>query len=136
MYMNFSIEVLNKRVEKAAKDAMTDVTADLLRVATERVPVDSTTLEKSGRMNVKQFGNKVTGQVDFYATSGGRDYAERMETGKYNLGPKSKMKSAGGVTSKFYRGALKVGPGYLFDTAAKSEKGYQKHFKEKVIKGL
>lgn len=126
-------EKLPARVQSAVVEGVKEVQADLLRVATERTPVKSTTLQDSGSTSkVNSTGTKIVGAVSFTAINRGYNYALKMDEGKYNLGSKSILKSKRGVRSKFAKGSLPVGSGYLSDTAKKCEKGYEDHIAEKV----
>lgn len=121
------LDVLTKEIYQAVENGMHDITDDLLRVATLRSPVDSTTLEKSGTSKVKASDKGVTGQVTFSARNKGFNYALQMDKGSYNLGKKSKAKASKGVKSKFSKTSMKVGSGYLTDSAEKCADGYAKH---------
>ena len=122
---------LQNGIKSQVKTAITDCTNDLLRVASLRAPTDSGTLEQSGTSRVSS-GSKITGEVSFRAVKKGYNYAYKMDTDKYNLGEKSQSKSASGVRSKFSKDIMKVGAGYLSDTAKSCEKGYKEHIQEKV----
>lgn len=122
---------LQNGVKTQVKTAITDCTNDLLRVASLRSPTDSGTLEQSGTSRVST-GSSITGEVSFRAVKRGYNYAYKMDTGKYNLGEKSKSKSASGVRSQFSKGTMKVGAGYLSDTIKSCEKGYKEHIQDKV----
>lgn len=126
------LKQLSSKLDTAVKKAVEDCTADLLRVASLRTPVDSTTLEKSGTSKVTKDSKSIEGQVSFKAISKGKNYALRMDTEKYNLGAKSLSKSTGGVRSKFTSETMKVGTGYLSDTAEKCSDGYKKYVKEQM----
>ena len=93
---------LQNGVKTQVKTAITDCTNDLLRVASLRSPTDSGTLEQSGTSRVST-GSSITGEVSFRAVKRGYNYAYKMDTGKYNLGEKSKSKSASGVRSQFVK---------------------------------
>lgn len=123
---------LDTTIKTAVKNGIEDCTADLLRVASLRTPVDSTTLEQSGSSKGSSNMMKVTGQVSFKAMNGNYNYALKMDSTHYNLGEKSLMKSTGGVRSAFCSDSLKVGTGYLSDTADKCEKGYVEHIQSKI----
>ena len=136
--MKSSIEIptgllnLDKTVMKAVKTGIDDCTDDLLRVASLRAPVDSTTLEKNGTSKVEVGNDKVVGRVSFQAMNKGYNYALKMDRGNYKLGKKSKAKSSSGVRSKFTTQPMKVGPGYLSDTAEKCQKGYTDYVNYKI----
>ena len=117
---------------KSVNVAMKECTADLLRVSMARTPVDSTTLEKSGTSKVECGLNSTTGIVSFKAMNKGYNYAYKMDKGTYKLGKKSLDKSSRGVRSKFCNSALKVGTGYLTDTADKCQKGYAQHISKAI----
>lgn len=130
--MSQSFKHLGTSMKKAVQNGIEDCTADLLRVASLRTPVDSTTLEQSGSSKVSTSSTKVTGHVSFKAMNKGYNYAKRMNDAKYNLGEKSLKKSKAGVRSRFCSESLKVGTGYLTDTAEKCEQGYTDYVQDKV----
>lgn len=127
---------LQSSVKTQVKSAVTDCTNDLLRVASLRAPVDSGTLEQSGTSKVSSGSSSVTGQVSFRAVKKGYNYAYKMDNGKYNLGEKSKSKSSSGVRSKFSGDSMRVGSGYLTDTAKRCEKGYKEHIQDKISSAI
>lgn len=127
---------LDKSVKKAVKNGIDECTDDLLRVASLRTPVDSTTLEKSGTSKVDDSGNKIVGEVSFQAINNGYNYALKMDRGNYKLGKKSLSKSSRGVRSKFTKEALRVGSGYLTDTAEKCAEGYTNHVNFKIYEAI
>lgn len=127
---------LDKNVVKAARGGIEDCTDDLLRVATLRTPVDSQTLEQSGTSNISANKNNIVGKVSFSAMKKGFNYAKKMNEGSYNLGKKSLTKAARGVRSKFSQSTMKVGSGFLDDTANKCKKGYTEHINKKIKEGL
>ena len=130
--MSQSFRHLGSNMKKAVKKGINDCTADLLRVASLRTPVDEGTLEQSGTSKVSTSSSGVTGQVSFKAVNRGFNYALKMDKGNYKLGEKSLRKSASGVRSSFSSESLKVGKGYLTDTAEKCQKGYVEHVQSKV----
>lgn len=123
---------LDKTVMKAVKTGIDDCTDDLLRVASLRSPVDEGNLEKNGTSSVQAGNDKVVGRVSFQAMNNGYNYALKMDRGKYKLGKKSLAKSRGGVRSKFTTQTMKVGTGYLSDTAEKCQKGYTDYVNYKI----
>lgn len=123
---------IDKTILKAIGNGVDDCTDDLLRVASLRTPVDSTTLEKSGTSDVDKSGEKIVGRVSFSAINKGYNYAIKMDRGNYKLGEKSLKKSSKGVRSKFSKQPLKVGSGYLTDTAEKCQDGYADHINFKI----
>ena len=127
------ITELGNRAPKIIEQGMNDITDDLLRVASLRAPVDSQTLEQGGTSNVDASGKQVVGQVSFHAINKGFNYAQKMDESSYNLGKKSLSKSSKGVRSKFTTQSMKVGTGYLTNTAEVCKEGYTKHF-DKLLK--
>lgn len=124
---------LSNQLEKTIKSSMDDITDDLLRVATERAPVKSRTLEQSGtKIPPKKSGSAYVSEVSFRAKKKGFNYAVKMNSTEYKLGDKSLQKSKRGVRSVFTNQTLKVGTGYLTDTAEKCETGYQKYVSEQL----
>lgn len=130
------LKKLDSKVIKAVKSGMDDITADLLRVATLRSPVKSTTLEKSGTSKVMSSNDTIKGYVSFSARNKGFNYALKMDRGNYKLGKKSLAKSNRGVRSKYSKVIMKVGTGYLSDSAEQCKEGYIKHINNMVGKGI
>lgn len=131
-----ALDVLKKGLNASVKTAMNEITTDLLRTAQARAPVDSKTLERSGTMKVTSGSKGYEGRVSFRATNRGYNYAKKMDEQTYNLGTKSLAKSASGVRSRFSDTTLKVGTGYLSDTAKQCEKGYQAHVQEELATAI
>lgn len=127
-----AFSVLDKRLTSSVKTAVNDIATDLLRVAQARAPVDSKTLERSGRMKVSSTSSNITANVTFKATHKGYNYAKKMDEGSYHLGEKSLAKSASGVRSSFSSQTFQVGKGYLTDTAKACESGYREHVANKL----
>ena len=124
---------MSSELEGAIKESVTDCADDLLRVATERAPVKSKTLEQSGtKTPVKKSGNTLVSQVSFRARKKSFNYAVKMDRTTYKLGDKSIQKSKRGVRSVFTNQTMKVGKGYLSDTAKQCHDGYTKHVQDKV----
>lgn len=123
---------LNNKFNDVIYKGLEDMTDDLLRVATERAPVKTQTLEQSGTSKLSRSGTVYTGQVSFRARRKGYNYAVKMDQGKYKLGDKSLQKSGRGVRSIFTNQTLKVGTGYLTDTANKCEDGYKEYLQSKL----
>lgn len=124
---------ISSQIEGVVKTGVNDCADDLLRVASERAPVKSKTLEQSGtKTPVKKSGNALVSQVSFRARKKSFNYAVKMDRMSYKLGDKSIQKSKRGVRSVFTNQTMKVGKGYLTDTAEKCHDGYIKHVEEKV----
>lgn len=124
---------LSNQLGNTIKSSMDDITDDLLRVATERAPVKSKTLEQSGtKIPPKKSGSAYVSEVSFRAKKKGFNYAVKMDSGTYKLGDKSLQKSKRGVRSIFTNQTLNVGKGYLTDTAEKCEDGYKKYINEQL----
>ncbi|HBF7594793.1 TPA: hypothetical protein KOX39_003408 [Clostridioides difficile] len=127
---------LELKAKKVTKEAITEYTMDLLRVATLRTPVDEGNLEKSGTKEIKNTPNGATGKVSFKAMNKGYNYAVKMHNGRYKLGKESKAKSSRGARSKYYNGTFKVGSKYLEGTALSCKKGYEKDIQLRLSKAL
>lgn len=127
---------LENKAKKVTKEAITEYTMDLLRVATLRTPVDEGNLEQSGTKQIKNTSNGATGKVSFKATNRGFNYAVKMHNGRYKLGKKSLAKSGRGARSKYYNGTFKVGTKYLEGTALSCKKGYEKDIQLRLSKAL
>lgn len=123
---------IDDNVVNAVNKGMNDITDDLLRVAQQRSPVDEGTLEQSGTSQVVSSKRMVKGFVSFSARNKGYNYAMKMDKGSYKLGKKSLSKSSRGVRSKFSKASMRVGSGYLTDSAEKCKDGYIKHINEQV----
>lgn len=131
-----SLKNLDQTVFTAVYKGITECTEDLHRVAQERSPVDSTTLEKSVNSKVSVSGKTITGVVDAVAIRNGFNYAEKLDTGTYKLGDKSLQKSARGIRSKFTKQPLTVGSGFLTGTARACRKGYTDHVNYKIYEAI
>ena len=127
---------LESKAKKVTKEAITEYTMDLLRVATLRTPVDEGNLEQSGTKQIKGTNNGATGTVSFKAMNKGFNYAVKMHEGRYRLGSGSIAKSGRGVRSKYYDGTFKVGSKYLEGTALSCKKGYEKDIQLRLSKAL
>lgn len=127
---------IDSNMINAVNKGMNEITDDLLRVAQQRSPVDEGTLEQSGTSKVISSKRMIKGLVSFSARNRGYNYALKMDKGKYNLGKKSLSKSSRGVRSKFSKVSMKVGSGYLSDSAEKCKDGYTKHINEELGKAI
>lgn len=127
---------LDDAFAKAVEKGMNDITDDLLRIASLRTPVDEGTLEKSGTSKIVKSGQSIKGVVSFSARNRGFNYAKQMNDKTYKLGKKSIVKSGKGVRSKFSKASMKVGTGYLTDSAEKCADGYSKHINDLVGKSI
>lgn len=130
------LKKLDSKVIKAVNTGMDEITADLLRVATLRSPVDEGTLEHSGTSKVMHSNSMIKGYVSFSARNKSFNYALKMDRGNYKLGKKSLAKSGRGVRSKFGKAVMKVGKGYLTDSAEQCTDGYVQHINQMVGKGV
>lgn len=124
--------------EKVVKESIEDCAADLLKTATQRTPYKKGGLEQSGRVTpVRGSGSNISSSVSFSVEGNNRyNYARKMNDDTYGLGAGSLRKNSGGVKSKFSKKAMRVGKGYLTDTAKNCEEGYTKYIQEQVIKSL
>lgn len=127
---------IDKNVVKCVEQGMNEITDDLLRVAQQRSPVDTGTLEQSGTSQIVSSKRMIKGFVSFSAMNKGYNYAMKMDKGNYKLGKKSLSKSSRGVRSQFSKASMNVGSGYLSDSAEKCKDGYIKHINETVGKGI
>lgn len=127
---------LNTQLKRSVIESIGDCTDNLLYIAQQRSPYSGGTLEKSGTSKVDNASTGVTGIVSFKAMNGGFNYAEKMDSDRYNLGTRSLSKSSGGVKSKFSSQTLRVGSGFLTDTATKCEKGYKEYIESNLAKEI
>ena len=127
---------IDSKVVNAVEKGMNEITDDLLRVAQQRSPVDEGTLEQSGTSQVVSSKRMIKGFVSFSARNNGYNYALKMDKGNYKLGKRSQSKSSRGVRSKFSKASMRVGSGYLSDSAEKCKDGYIKHINEEVGKAV
>lgn len=128
--------LLGDAFTKAVEQGMNDITDDLLRVASLRSPVDEGTLEKSGTSKIAKSGESIKGIVSFSARNKGFNYAKQMNDKTYKLGKKSVIKSGRGIRSKFSKASMKVGTGYLSDSAEKCADGYSKHINDLIGRSI
>lgn len=120
---------------RAVKKDFNDVVLDLRMVSQSLTPKLSGKLEHSATSKVSMRGDEVVGKVGYYAKSSrGYNYARKMHDGEYKLGKESRKKRA--IKSKFAKGTLTVGPGFLTKTAQQSRDGYVKHLQEKTVVAL
>lgn len=127
-------QLLNKKVKKAMKEAMLDVTLDLKRVASASAPHDTGYLEKNAQHEVYVGSQYLEGTVGFSAVEKGFNYAEWTHDNKYNLGAKSAKKKGG--RSKFGSGIVPVGQGYLENALNNNKQGYLDHIKDKYREAI
>ena len=119
------------------KKRMTDITKDLLRVATDCTPYKDGGLEQSGvAPGVKQSSSGFSSTVSFGAKGKTYLYAKKMHDGNYKLGERSLNKNSSGVKTIYSDKTFKVGKGYLKETAKACQKGYKKYIEQDVIKDL
>lgn len=123
---------LTKEMYKSVEKGIENCTDDLLRVATLRSPVDSTTLEKSGTSKVVKSSKSIKGFVSFSAYNKGFNYARKLDKQPFKLGEKSIKKASRGVRSKFSKVSMKVGTGYLTGTAVECQDGYSQHINQLI----
>lgn len=121
---------VDKRINKAMRNAFTDVVLDVKRVSSASAPHDSGFLEKN-KHTIKNRKGTLVGEVSFEAKNDGFDYAEWTHNADYDLGEKSKRK--GGGKSKYGSGSIPVGKNYLGNTVEMSEKGYMEYLTEAFI---
>ena len=133
-----ALQRIGQTSEEAVKDAMEDITADLLKTATQRTPYKKGGLEQSGRATqVTRQGTAYSSQVSFSVEGNGRyNYARKMNDDTYNLGAGSLQKNSGGVNSFFSDKTMRVGKGYLTDTAQSCKAGYNKYIKSQLINAI
>jgi hypothetical protein len=121
-------KLINKKVKKAMRDAMTDITLDMKRVASLSAPHDTGFLEKNAEHEVYVGSQYIEGTVGFSAMRKGFNYAEWTHNEDYELGEKSKRKKGG--KSKFGSGRVPVGKGYLENALKQNEAGYLQHLQD------
>lgn len=137
LVINSAFYKMDNNVSDIVKKNMDTITDDLLRVAQERAPVDSRTLEHSGtKTGPQKSGNSIVSQVSFRAKKRGFNYAIKMDKTRYKLGDKSLQKSSRGVRSVFSNETFKVGTGYLSDTADKCHDKYIEYVEDNVSKEI
>ena len=121
-------------VKKVLNKGVKAVASDLLRVGMERAPYKTGTLEHSGVLKCCGNGSFYEARVSFSAVNKkGENYAKRMDVDTYRLGKKSIEKASRGASSKFCTHSLKVGTGYLSDTAEKCTEGYKEYLHRIII---
>lgn len=120
---------VSRRIVQAMKDAMTDVTLDLKRVASQSAPHDTGYLERNASHSISVGRDKLEGVVGFSAVENGFNYAQWTHDKQYNLGEKSAMKT-GGRSGIGGGGMIPVGTGYLKNTLEKNKRGYIEYLKQ------
>lgn len=88
-------EAMTRRIENNVEEAMHDAVDDLGRIASNIAPIDTGTLRRSMKTEVKGMLDRIEGEVSFSATEeslryGRFNYAIWTHEASYNLGPKSK----------------------------------------------
>ena len=127
-------KLLNSKVKKAVKDAVTDVTLDMKRVASQSAPHDTGYLEKNAQHEVHVASQFVEGSVGFSAVENGFNYAEWTHDNHYELGEKSKRKRGG--KSRYGGATVPVGTGYLKNALNLNRQGYMNHLRDKYREAL
>lgn len=120
--------LVNRQIKSAMKNAMTDITLDMKRVASQSAPHDTGFLEKSAQHEVFVASGYIEGQVGFSAVENGFNYAEWTNEKQYKLGAKSAKKSGG--KSKFGGATVPVGTGYLTNALQYNRTGYMAHLRQ------
>ena len=126
------LDKINSEVDTFLKEAIVDITNDILMTAQARAPKDKGDLEQTGSMDVNK--STLTGEVSFNAKRKGFNYARKMDQATYNLGETSRRKPP--VKSKFYHGSMPVGKGYLTDTFDKGSRATKYGYKKYVSDGI
>ncbi|PGM50810.1 HK97 gp10 family phage protein [Bacillus thuringiensis] len=113
----------------AAKEALEDITNDIVKASSGAAPHDEGTLEKSWSKEVTKQNGKLVGQVQ-YAVRGenGYNYAVKMHEQQYNLGAKSVGKSGTGMSGAAYP----VGSHFLTRPFNGEMPTYKKHIEKKL----
>ncbi|MFG3611441.1 hypothetical protein [Rummeliibacillus stabekisii] len=136
MNVNFrnTTKGIETNINNKMKEAITDVTLDLQRVASQSAPHDSGFLEGNSQYHVNAMGKTLEGTVSFSASNKGFDYAQWANDKQYNLGEKSARKSGG--KSRFGGGTVPVGTGYLKNALEMNKAGYIRHLQDKYREAL
>lgn len=127
-------KLLNGKVKKGMRDAMTDVVLDVKRVASMSAPHATGYLEKTAQHEIAVGSQGIEGSVGFSAVQNGFNYAQWTHDASYELGEKSKRKSGG--KSKFGSGRVPVGRGYLENALEMNKAGYMEHLQQAYTDAL
>ena len=125
----------SKAVFEAVKDAMDDIKDDVVAVSSSLAP------HKTGKLENSHFARrsyvnleKCTFSVRYKGDNKGFDYATEMHDGNYNLGEGSLAKRP--AHSRFARGSLHVGRGYLSQVIEASQGQWDEFILENVKRKL
>lgn len=133
--LNNNAHTISQDLDRKMKEALTDVTLDVRRVASQSAPHDSGFLEGNAQYHVDTAGGVLKGTVGFSAENKGFDYAKAMNDKHYKLGEKSARKTGG--RSAIGGGAtVPVGTGFLSNAIDFNRPGYMQYLQNKFREGL
>lgn len=119
----------------AVKEAMDDIRDDV------SVVTQSLTPRKTGKLEKSQYVRRYYKNLDrcyftvsFKGVNKGFDYATWTHDARYNLGAGSRAKRP--AKSRFARGSLRVGRGYLTQVTDSSEEAWSKYIAEVIDRKL
>jgi hypothetical protein len=122
-----------RHVKQAAREALHDITDDLVRASSGAAPHKEGVLEKSWAKKVVGSGRYLYGFVGYAVKEGGYDYAVRMHETTYNLGPGSRAKGGGvGMSGRVYP----VGPKFLTRPLEGEAKTYRDYLEAKIHQAI
>lgn len=127
----------SKAVFEAVKDAMDDIKDDVVEVSSSLAPHKTGRLEQS-HFTRRSYVNlqKCTFSIRYKAENpkDGYDYSGAMHDSSYNLGEGSRAKQP--AHSRFARGSLHVGRGYLSQVIEASEEQWDEYIAYTVERKL
>lgn len=128
------VSQLDADTSQAVKDAVVDVTTDLLAVARGTAPHWQGDLEK-GITDNYSFDDEMTGMIGVSAIGGnGYDYGLLRHDYPFELGVKSQAKGSG--SSPMFGGSYPVGYEFVTRPADGLEDEYLKYIEEEFYKAL
>lgn len=132
---NFDIGALDDRTRGALKDAVTDVTLDLLATARGVAPHYEGDLEKGINEEIIASPTEITGLIGVRAIGGnGFDYGILRHDHPFKLGEGSLNKGSGG--SPMFGDTFSVGYGFISRPAEALQDEYLKYIQEEFNKAL
>lgn len=111
--------------------AIQDATDDLLRIARDIAPIDSTDLRRSGATHLFTEPNKYIGEVAFGVTKGNFNYAYKIHETEYRFGIGTAMAAAAGGTDGYH-----VGNKFLQRPLEGESAKYMTWLTEAILRGL
>lgn len=100
------LKMTDSRATEAADEALNDVTDELTRIASDIVPFDKGTLQRSHTKTVSKTSRDITAEVEFSVREGDFNYALWLHEGVYKHGEGTQGRSGtvGWSGKRYYAG--------------------------------